>query len=78
MDFDDSNMPKFQVQFRINDLNQFTVLFPVTAGNSYSIERSADLKSWQVLESDIEGDGEAIERNYPRSGAFRFYRVRIQ
>ncbi|HAA87877.1 MAG TPA: hypothetical protein DCE22_06435, partial [Verrucomicrobiales bacterium] len=76
--FDDGNMPKFRVQFRINDLNQFTVLFPVTAGNFYSIERSADLKSWQVLESDIEGDGEAIERNYPRSGAFRFYRVRSQ
>lgn len=76
--FDDRSRPKFQVQGEINNLNQFNLLFPVVSGNSYSIEGSGDLRDWQVLESDIEGDGEAIERNYSASEAFRFYRVRRQ
>ncbi|MEE3177490.1 MAG: hypothetical protein VX269_09070 [Verrucomicrobiota bacterium] len=76
--FDDRSRPKFQVQGGINDLNQFSLLFPVVSGNSYSIEGSGDLRDWQVLESDIEGDGEAIERNYSAIEAFRFYRVRRQ
>ena len=76
--FDDRSRPKFQVQGEINNLNRFSLLFPVLSGNSYSIEGSGDLRDWQVLESDIEGDGEAIERNYSASEVFRFYRVRRQ
>ena len=76
--FDDRSRPKFQVQGGIKDLNQFRLLFPVVAGNSYSIESSSGLKDWQVLEFGIEGDGEAIERTYSASEAFRFYRVKRQ
>ena len=76
--FDDRSRPKFQVQGEINNLNQFNLLFPVVSGNSYSIEGSENLRDWQVLESDIEGDGEAIERTYPASEVFRFYRARRQ
>ena len=66
------------ISFNLTNLNQFNLLFPVVSGNSYSIEGSGDLRDWQVLESDIEGDGEAIERNYSASEVFRFYRVRRQ
>ena len=76
--FDDRSRPKFQVQGGINNLNQFSLLFPVVAGNSYSIEGSGDLRDWEVLEFGIEGDGEAVERTYPASEAFRFYRVKRQ
>ncbi len=76
--FDDRSRPKFQVQGEINNLNQFNLLFPVVSGNSYSIEGSENLRDWQVLESGIEGDGEAIERTYPASEVFRFYRARRQ
>ena len=76
--FDDRSRPKFQVQGGINNLNQFSLLFPVLSGNSYSIEGSGDLRDWQVLEFGIEGDGEAVERTYSTSEAFRFYRVKRQ
>ena len=76
--FDDRSRPKFQVQGGINNSNQFRLLFPVVTGNSYSIEGSGNLRDWQVLEFGIEGDGEAVERTYLTSEAFRFYRVKRQ
>ena len=50
--------------------------FPSMAGRTYAIEESADLFTWEVLESGIPGDG-LVERHYPAEGRkARFFRVR--
>ena len=50
--------------------------FPSMAGRTYAIEESADLFTWEVLESGIPGDG-LVERQYPVAGRkARFFRVR--
>jgi autotransporter-associated beta strand protein len=60
-------------------VDQFTLSFPASSTAVYSIEASADFKTWVTLEADIAGTGNIIERSYPAIGAlqrFGYFRVR--
>ncbi len=57
------------------EIYRVNLSFPAVEGRSYVIEESADLLTWQVLESGIPGDG-LVERHYPPAGEARFFRVR--
>lgn len=60
-------------------VDRLILSFPASSTKTYSIEASADLKTWFTLESDIAGRGNIIERSYPAIGAlqrFGYFRVR--
>lgn len=51
--------------------------FNAANGISYRIEASTDLNAWNLLETDIIGQGAAISRAYPTAAQLmRFFRVR--
>ena len=62
-----------------SSFHQISVSFPASSTALYSIEGSADMKTWVTLEAGINGNDNIIERSYPVIGAMRyhgFYRVR--
>ena len=57
-------------------IDRFTLSFLAASGKSYTIESSADAKSWQPLESGIIGNGTTVTRSYSAAGARGFFRLR--
>ena len=60
-------------------IERVTVSFPTSITAVYSIEGSADMRTWVTLEAGINGNDHIIERSYPVVGAMRyhgFYRIR--
>ena len=57
-------------------IDRFTLSFLTASESSYTIEGSADAKTWQVIESGITGSGNIAMRNYPVTNARKFYRLR--
>jgi dienelactone hydrolase len=56
-------------------IDQFTLEFFAESGTSYRVEASTNLRSWEVLESGINGIGVTIERSFPANGAVWFLRI---
>ncbi|MDB4737924.1 leucine-rich repeat domain-containing protein [Verrucomicrobiales bacterium] len=67
----------FQLEVQISRLegDQITLRFPAAAGNTYSIQGSSDMRSWELLESGIVGAGDAIRRTFTINGRESFFRV---
>ncbi|MFP6872019.1 MAG: CAP domain-containing protein [Verrucomicrobiales bacterium] len=59
-------------------IDRFTLSFLAASGISYTIEGSADAKSWQAIELGIAGDGTTVTRSYPAAGARGFFRLRLE
>ncbi|MCH2061296.1 MAG: hypothetical protein MK183_11775, partial [Verrucomicrobiales bacterium] len=57
-------------------IGEIILSFPALSGQSYSIEGSPDLESWQVLEQGIAGEGAPITRSYLGQTGLRFFRLR--
>ena len=57
-------------------IDRFILNFRSTKQDLYTIEHSADAKSWQVLESGIIGNGNTLTRTYPATGEKGFFRLR--
>lgn len=56
-------------------IDQFTLEFFAESSTSYRVEASTNLRSWEVLESGINGIGVTIERSFPANGAVWFLRI---
>ena len=60
-------------------IERVTVSFPTSITAVYSIEGSADMRTWVTLEAGINGNDNIIERSFPVVDAMRhhgFYRIR--
>ena len=57
-------------------IDRFTLSFQTLNNDSFTIEASDDAQTWQTIESGITGNGNLVTRNYPDSGAQKFYRLR--
>jgi hypothetical protein len=66
----------FQLEVQISRLegDQIALRFPAVAG-TYSIQRSSDMKSWELLESGIVGVGDDIQRTFTINGRKSFFRI---
>ncbi len=70
--------PMFQCELsRSSGGSQWILRFPAAKGTLHRIQASADLVSWQTLESNISGAGRVIARAYTISSnqPMRYYRV---
>jgi hypothetical protein len=56
-------------------IDQLNLSFPAKSGTSYKIEASTNLRDWEVLEEGINGNGNAVQRNFPAGGATWFLRA---
>ena len=67
----------FQLEVQISRFegDQIALGFPTAAGNTYSIQGSSDMRSWELLESGIVGAGDAIRRTFTINGRESFFRV---
>ena len=66
---------KLEVQFSRSAVDQIALIFSAAAGSTYSIQVSSDMKSWELLESEIAGADDDVQRTFPISGRERFFRV---
>ena len=66
---------KLEVQFSRSAVDQIALIFSAAAGSTYSIQVSSDMKSWELLESEIAGADDDVQRAFPFSGRERFFRV---
>jgi hypothetical protein len=67
----------FQLEVQISRLegDQIALRFPAVAGNTYSIQGSSDMKSWELLGLGIVGADDDIQRSFPINGRERFFRI---
>ncbi len=66
---------KLEVKVSRSGANQIALSFSAAAGSTYSIQGSSDMKSWELLESEIAGAGDYVQKIFPISGRERFFRV---
>jgi alpha-tubulin suppressor-like RCC1 family protein len=59
-------------------IDYFSLSFPTAPGASYTIEGTLDLRQWQVIESEILGNGNIVERRYLPGNPIRIFRVKRQ
>ena len=67
----------FQLEVQISRLegDHIALGFPTAAGNTYSIQGSSDMRSWELLESGIMGAGVDIQRTFTINGRESFFRI---
>jgi len=67
----------FQLEVQISRLegDHIALEFPTAAGNTYSIQGSSDMRSWELLESGIVGTGDDIQRTFTINGNESFFRI---
>ena len=66
---------KLEAKVSRSGADQIALSFPGAAGSTYSIQGSLDMKSWELLESEIAGAGDYVQKTFPISGRERFFRV---
>ncbi len=66
---------KLEVKISRSEANQIALSFSAAVGSTYSIQDSSDMKSWELLESEIAGAGDYVQKIFPISGRERFFRV---
>ena len=66
---------KLEVKVSRSGADQIALSFPAAAGSTYSIQGSSDMKIWELLESEIAGAGDYVQKTFPISGRERFFRV---
>jgi len=53
------------------------IRFPSAVGKTYAVEISSDLRSWQVLQGGLAGNGRVLTQEVVIEGhAVRYFRVR--
>jgi hypothetical protein len=66
---------KLEVKVSRSEANQIALSFSAAVGSTYSIQGSSDMKRWELLESEIAGAGDYVQKLFPISGRERFFRV---
>ncbi|MCP4847172.1 MAG: leucine-rich repeat domain-containing protein [Verrucomicrobiaceae bacterium] len=64
-----------KVRVSRSGVDQVAVKFSAALGSSYSIQGSADMKRWELLESEIMGAGDYVQKIFPMSEKKRFFRI---
>ena len=73
-------VPEFKARSVLDNVaGTMQIRFLSQPGKSYSLEASADLVSWTLLEADIAGTGGALVRTYPLAAApARYFRAKLE
>ena len=70
------SQPKHQIKIRWTETKQIEVLFPGEAGSFYSLERSANMKSWFAPRILIIGNGGTLKYTDQGSRKVYFWRAK--
>ena len=61
------NLNRFGLNINIAPDDTVQLDFQADSGHTYQIEQSTDLNNWTLLEENISGSGNLLERSYPRN-----------